>query len=196
MVAPAGQTISNRIPSLYHGCQWALHGVLCEVRRWSERWQCALPLAVSLSWKKVSEPRHSFYDSWVALSIRIESNAVATGLPSREGSSLTQQPPFPLGLSGKCWAWNTRSNLICILPFYFSSSHQTSCFWTHWVVYSFKSLFSSFSTYENAVLFLNHASNSPIWWIISIVGLHSLGNGLYELTKNSAHPDTPVSHTA
>lgn len=166
-VAPASQTIySNRIPSLYHGCQWALQVALCEVRRWSERWQRALPLAVSLSWKKVYEPRHSLYHSWAALSIRIESSAVPTALPSREGTSLTQQPPFPLVLSGKWWACLTkftRSNLICIFPFYFSSSHQTSCSWTHWVGYSFKSLFSSSSTYENAVLLLNHAYLSGEW---------------------------------
>ena len=79
-----------------------------------------------------------------------------TDLPIQGSASLTQQPPFSLGPSGKWWAWMTKftkPNLVCILPFYYSSNHQTSCFGAHWVGYSFKYLSSGFLSYENAVLF-------------------------------------------
>lgn len=50
---------------------------------------------------KACEPGHSLQDSWAGLSMRKESNAVATDIPSRQAASLTQQPRFSLGLSGR-----------------------------------------------------------------------------------------------
>lgn len=50
---------------------------------------------------KACEPGHSLQDSWAGLSMRKESNAVATDIPSRRAASLTQQPRFSLGLSGR-----------------------------------------------------------------------------------------------